>query len=221
MSLSSKPSFKIFGSGAHAKVIADILLSSGESRIVFSDLRAGRIRLGERDFECVTDDEFLSALKTEGNFVIGLGYQLMKRRIDLAALLTPETSSASLLHPTANVSASSHLESGTVVMAGAVVGPYSRVGRHCVVNTSASIDHDARIGNNVFIQPGSVLAGNVSVGDNCLVGMGALILEGRSIGENSVVGAGSLVDKDVPPGQVHYGSPARYIRGNPNLKASP
>lgn len=43
------------------------------------------------------------------------------------------------------------------------------------------------------------------------VGGGVFILPGIEIGENAVVGAGSLVTKNVNPGEVVYGAPARFI----------
>ncbi|MEJ2582051.1 MAG: DapH/DapD/GlmU-related protein [Acidobacteriota bacterium] len=44
------------------------------------------------------------------------------------------------------------------------------------------------------------------------VGIGASIVDSVTIGRNSVIGAGSVVTKDVPPGVVAYGVPARVVR---------
>ena len=44
------------------------------------------------------------------------------------------------------------------------------------------------------------------------IGSGATLLCGIIIGENALVGAGSVVTKDVPPGAVVAGNPARIIR---------
>lgn len=43
------------------------------------------------------------------------------------------------------------------------------------------------------------------------IGSGATLLCGITIGENALVGAGSVVTKDVPPGAVVAGNPARII----------
>ena len=53
--------------------------------------------------------------------------------------------------------------------------------------------------------------GAIRILDNCFIGARAIILPGVTIGPNSVVGAGAVVTKDVPPGEVHAGNPARFI----------
>ena len=46
------------------------------------------------------------------------------------------------------------------------------------------------------------------------IGSGATLLCGITIGEKAMIGAGSVVTKDVPPGAVVAGNPARVIRAN-------
>lgn len=52
----------------------------------------------------------------------------------------------------------------------------------------------------------------IEIGRNAWIGGGAIILGGVRIGENSVVAAGAVVTKDVPPGVVVAGNPAKIIR---------
>ncbi len=51
----------------------------------------------------------------------------------------------------------------------------------------------------------------IIIKDRCFIGTKSLILPGVTIGPDSVVGAGSIVTKDVPPGMVAAGVPARVI----------
>ena len=52
----------------------------------------------------------------------------------------------------------------------------------------------------------------IHIDDNVWIGGGAIVLPGVRIGRDSVVGAGAVVTKDVPPGVLVVGNPARIIR---------
>jgi maltose O-acetyltransferase len=52
----------------------------------------------------------------------------------------------------------------------------------------------------------------ITIGDNVWLGGGVIVCPGVTIGENTVVGAGSVVTKDLPPGVLAVGSPARPTR---------
>lgn len=52
----------------------------------------------------------------------------------------------------------------------------------------------------------------ILIGDNVYIGYGAIILPGVNVGSNSIIGAYSVVSRDVPPGSVFAGVPARFIR---------
>ena len=44
------------------------------------------------------------------------------------------------------------------------------------------------------------------------IGSGSTILANVTIGENAIIGAGSVVTKDVPPGAIVAGNPAKILR---------
>ena len=51
----------------------------------------------------------------------------------------------------------------------------------------------------------------IVIADDVFIGRNALILQGVTIGAGAVVGAGSVVTRDVPPGAVVAGNPARVL----------
>lgn len=55
----------------------------------------------------------------------------------------------------------------------------------------------------------------IAIGDNVWLGGGVIVCPGVTIGENTVVGAGSVVTRDLPPGVLALGSPARPVRDLP------
>ena len=50
------------------------------------------------------------------------------------------------------------------------------------------------------------------IGADCFIGGRSLILPGVTVGNGCVIGAGSVVTKDVPPGSVVAGNPAKVLR---------
>lgn len=56
------------------------------------------------------------------------------------------------------------------------------------------------------------MARPVRIGHRAWIGSGAILLPGVSVGDDAVVGAGAVVTRDVPPGAVVAGNPARVIR---------
>ena len=60
----------------------------------------------------------------------------------------------------------------------------------------------------------------VTIGRDVWVGAGSIILPGVTIGDGCVVAAGSVVTKDVPPGSVVGGVPAKLIKGREPVAAT-
>jgi acetyltransferase-like isoleucine patch superfamily enzyme len=53
--------------------------------------------------------------------------------------------------------------------------------------------------------------GRINIKDNCVIGERVIILLGVTIGPNSVVAAGSVVSRNIPPGVLASGNPARPV----------
>lgn len=89
---------------------------------------------------------------------------------------------------------------------------YVRIGSNCALSACTLLGHDGvvRILNTTY---GKKLdsVGKIDILDNSFVGHGAIVMPGVTIGPNSIVAAGSVVSKDVPPGVVVGGVPAKVI----------
>jgi sugar O-acyltransferase (sialic acid O-acetyltransferase NeuD family) len=130
----------------------------------------------------------------------------------VARLGLPDDRYATVLHPRAEVSATSSAGAGSVLLAGVVLTADAVVGRHVAVMPQAVVTHDCVVGDYATVASGVRLGGGTQVGTGAYVGAGALIREGVTLGAWSLVGMGSVVLRDVGPGEVWAGNPARLLR---------
>jgi sugar O-acyltransferase (sialic acid O-acetyltransferase NeuD family) len=188
----------LIGAGGHGKVVADVLLSAGRPAVGFIDYKPGLIAHGL---------PLVPHMDPAGCAIIAVGDNW--KREQLAEQHRPWATAA--VHRTAVIGGDVEIGEGTVVMAGAVVNPGVRIGRHCIINTGSRIDHDCTIEDYSSIGPGTTLGGGVKVGRGTAVGLGSSVVHRIVIGEYTVVGAGALVLKDLPAQVVAYGCPARVV----------
>ncbi|AFC32972.1 acyltransferase [Paenibacillus mucilaginosus] len=81
------------------------------------------------------------------------------------------------------------------------------IGSHCAISWDVSI-----MDTDFHAIDGMPSTAPVKIGDRVWIGCKAIILKGVTIGDGAVVAAGSVVTKDVPPGCVVAGSPAKVIK---------
>lgn len=113
-----------------------------------------------------------------------------------------------LIHSKSMGQMGSSIDEGTMVDAGAIVGPWAKVGRHVILNRGSNVGHDCQIGDYCFIAPSAVLCGHVVLGENVFVGANATVLQDVKIGENTIVAAGAVVTRDIPSNVMVAGVPA-------------
>lgn len=119
-----------------------------------------------------------------------------------------------LLHPSAILSHSTHLEPAVLLEPGVVISSQTTLGFGVTVKRNSSIGHHCRIGDYVEMNPGVIISGEVTIGEGSIIGSGAVVRNGITIGKDSIVGMGSVVTKDIPDGVVAFGNPCEVVRKN-------
>ena len=193
----------IVGASGHGKVIADIAKLNGYNDIVFLDDNeavdecAGYPVIGRScDFS-----------KVEQDVVVAVGNAKIRSRIQ-EQYESQGFHLVTLIHPNATVADSAQIGVGSVVMAGAVINPYAKLGKGCIVNTCASVDHDCEVRDYVHVAVGAHLCGTVEVGAYTWIGAGATVSNNVSICPECMIGAGAVVVKDLDEQGTYVGVPA-------------
>jgi acetyltransferase-like isoleucine patch superfamily enzyme len=116
------------------------------------------------------------------------------------------------------------------IQKGAKIGNQCKISSHTFICAGVTLEDEVFVGHNVtFTNDRYPRATNGNgqlqteadwacirtlVKRGASIGSGATLLCGITIGENAMIGAGSVVTKDVPPGAVVAGNPARVIRSS-------
>ena len=124
----------------------------------------------------------------------------------------------------------SHSRIGTFVeiQRGAVVGSFCKIQSHTFICDGVEIGDGVFVGHGVTFVNDRLPRATVGdgelqteadwelqrtvVADGASIGSGATILGGVHIGQEALVGAGAVVTKDVSPGAIVVGNPARELR---------
>lgn len=139
------PKLVVWGASGHAKVIADIIQLHGAFQIVgFLDNvnvdHHGQTFFG---YPILGGKEQLDELVKSGTEHIIIGFGNCDARYRLAKFAYSKGFKfTSAVHPRSIIARDVQIGEGSVVVAGAVVNPGSKLGKHVIINTCASVGHD-------------------------------------------------------------------------------
>ncbi len=158
--------------------------------------------------------------------VIGAGSQIVDSAIGRNTRVWASIVESSTVEDNASVGPFSHVRPGSVVGRGAEVGNFAEL-KNAHLGAGSKQHHmsylgDAEIGKGVNIGAGTVTANydgtrktRTTIGDGAFIGVDTMIVAPRDIGKGARTGAGAVVTKDVPPGKLAVGVPARIREPRP------
>lgn len=200
----------ILGASGHSKVIADIIIKSNDCLVGFLDDNLdiqGKVIFGGKKVLGTIEEDI--SKYSDCLFIIGIGNNNIRKNISSKY---SKLKWYTAIHPNAVIANEVEIGEGTVIMAGVIINTGTKVGKHCIINTSSSLDHDNLLEDYVHISPGSHLAGTVKVGEGTWICAGVTVINNISIGEDNIIGAGATVIKNIYDKDCTFvGLPARKI----------
>ena len=196
----------IVGTGGHALVVAELAYSAGYEVLAFADQGNAK-----QEFCSLPVIGIESALERYSKcaFTIAIGENFTREKV--SKQIAPERFPV-LCHKNSVVASSANLDAGTVVMAGAHIGPKAQLGKGCLVNTSAIVEHECHLESYASLAPRAVMGGNSRLGARSALSLGAAVKHGVRVGSDTVIGLNAGVLSDIPSHVVAYGTPARVVR---------
>jgi sugar O-acyltransferase (sialic acid O-acetyltransferase NeuD family) len=191
------PKLLVVGSSGHASVLVDAIELAGGYRVagyLDDTLPRGTVRRGYLVLGGLNDAASICADQLINDVVIAIGDNWRRRKVysDLTRNC-PNLKFPIVKHPSALIATSAEISRGAAVLACSHVGPGSRVGAFCIINTGSSIDHDCTMHDFASIAPGVFMGGLVQIGECSAIGVGASISDRISIGSHAVVGTGAVL----------------------------
>lgn len=150
----------IIGAGGHARVIAETIALSGNSRVVgFLDDQVEKGTFVTDQIPVIGSSSDIPVISDQCDaFVIGIGNNEVRKQ--LADKYSGRIEFATVIHPQASVSETAEIRPGTVILAGAVVCANVTIAGHCIINSNVVVDHDSVVGDFAHLAIGTLVGSN-------------------------------------------------------------
>lgn len=157
----------IIGAGGHGKVVAEVAQDVGYEEIAFLDDNSPEAIGGLSDIGKFCD-RYSDAFVAIGNN--NLRGELLQKLKECGYIIPV------LVHPSAYVSRTATLGSGTVVEPKAIVNANTHIGEGCIISVGSIVDHDANVGICCHINAGSIVKAGGTIDDFRKLEAGEVVL---------------------------------------------
>ena len=206
----------IFGTGGFGREVLCCLIDSmADTRYKIADIAC--FMIGDEYYE----EGNIMGVKVipqsnfdPGNYkvVVAIGDPASRKKVTQS--LPDNTSFASIIHPSAVISAWVDIGEGSIITAGVIITCNIRIGKHAQLNLHTTIGHDCVIGDFLTTAPGVNVSGNCNIGNCVYLGSNAVIKQGIKICNDVTIGMGGVVVKNIEQEGVYVGSPVKKLERN-------
>lgn len=158
--------------------------------------------------------------------LVGPNSVLIDTRTGARCALVQCRSEGAVLADEVDVGAFSTLREGTILDAQVHIGTHAET-KNAHLHRGVQVGHfsylgDVEVGEGSNIGAGAITCNfdgvrkhGTTIGKGCFVGSDSMLVAPLTLGDGAATAAGSVVNKDVPPGQIAIGAPARLrpLRG--------
>ena len=159
---------------------------------------------------------FVKALEVFGNDLeisIAIGEPATREKV-YNKVKASDVGLATLIHPGVYIDESSRIGEGVTVCEGVTTTSCIVLEDNVYIQPHAVIGHDIHVGKHSIIGSNVEIGGANEIGERVFIGFMVGTLQGLTIGDDAEISAGSIVFRDVEPGMIVMGNPARVIRRN-------
>ncbi|MEM8677441.1 MAG: acetyltransferase [Cyanobacteria bacterium P01_G01_bin.67] len=205
----------IFGAGSFAKLAHYFFTHDSDYTVVA--FTVDRAYLSDATFQGLPVIPFETLEQefppTEHYMFVALGIRQVNqiRAAKIAQVQAKHYRLASLVSSRAGVSPDLQILPNTMIMEGAGIHPFVKIGCNSMIFSATRIGFETQIGNHCWLV-GAILGESVTVGDYSFIGLNATIAPGCSIGKSNIIGAGALILNSTKDGEVYKGHPSKAAK---------
>ena len=216
-----KKNIVIFGSGAHSKVIFSEIIKIKKYNFLgfvddFSRKEKKIITYKKKTFFNL--GKIKDVIKNYGSKgklcgIIGVGFNHIRKKIVNEVFKLDKTFKwEKIISKNCIINGNTVIGEGSLIMSGVIINTQTKIGNHCIINTSSSIDHDNNFRDFSSCGPNVTTGGNVTINTLSYIGISSTIKHKIKILSNTIIGAKSYINKNCKSNNVYFGTPAKKIR---------